>query len=174
MKSGLVTRFFHNFWELKLMASLEEEKVIDSVQEILDPLLLEEGLELVDVEYRREGRGRVLRIYIDKEGGVTVEDCARLSRELGTLLDIHDIIPNSYTLEVSSPGLTRALKKPKDFRRFKGKKVKIKTKTDIQKRRVFVGKLLDFTDNVVSIEVDGHPYFIPYEEIEGANLELEF
>ena len=156
------------------MAFLEDEKVIDNVQEILEPLLFEEGLELVDIEYRREGRGRVLRIYIDKQGGVTVEDCAKLSRELGTLLDIHDIIPSSYTLEVSSPGLTRALKKPKDFKRFKGKKVKIKTKVDIQRRRVFVGKLLDFIDNVASVEVDGQPYFIPYEEIEKANLEFEF
>jgi Uncharacterized protein conserved in bacteria len=116
----------------------------------------------------------VLRIYIDKEGGISVDDCAKLSRELGTLLDIHDVIPGSYTLEVSSPGLTRALKKPKDFKRFKGKKVKIKTKMDIQKRRFFVGKLLDFEDNVASVEVDGRLYSIPYEEIEKANLELEF
>lgn len=156
------------------MAFLEDEKIIDAVREILDPILLEEGLELVDIEYRREGRGRVLRIYIDKEGGVTVEDCAKLSRELGTLLDVHDVIPTSYNLEVSSPGLTRSLKTPKDFKRFKGKKVKIKTKMDIQKRRVFVGRLLDFADNTASVEVDGKPYLIPYEEIERANLELDF
>lgn len=156
------------------MVSLEDEKVIDAVREILDPILLEKGLELVDVEYRREGRGRVLRVYIDKEGGVTVEDCAKISRELGTLLDVHDIIPNSYNLEVSSPGLTRALKTPRDFKRFTGKKVKIKTKMDIQKRRVFVGRLLDFSGNVASVEVDGKPYLIPYEEIERANLELDF
>lgn len=156
------------------MASLEEEKVMGSVMEILDPLLLEEGLELVEVEYRREGRGKVLRIYMDKEGGITVEDCARISRELGTLLDVHDVIPGSYTLEVSSPGLTRGIKKPKDFVRFQGKKIKIKTKTDIEKMRVFVGRLLGFEGNVASVEVDGRSYFIPYEEIEKANLELEF
>ncbi len=155
------------------MSSLEED-VIESVRGILDPLLLENGLDLVDIEYRREGRGRVLRIYIDKEGGVTVDDCAKLSRELGILLDVHDVIPGSYNLEVSSPGLTRALKKPRDFERYKGKKVKIKTKADIEDRRVFIGRLLDFVDNVATVLVDGHIYTIEYEEIEKANLELDF
>lgn len=155
------------------MSSLEED-VIESVRGILDPLLLENGLDLVDIEYRREGRGRVLRIYIDKEGGVTVDDCAKLSRELGILLDVHDVIPGSYNLEVSSPGLTRALKKPRDFERYKGKKVKIKTKADIEDRRVFIGRLLDFVDNVATVLVDGHIYIIEYEEIEKANLELDF
>ncbi|MER3446806.1 MAG: ribosome maturation factor RimP [Candidatus Dadabacteria bacterium] len=155
------------------MSSLEEG-VVESVREILNPLLLEKGLELVDLEYRREGRGRVLRIYIDKEGGVTVDDCAKLSRELGTLLDVHDIIPGPYNLEVSSPGLTRALKKPRDFERYKGKKVRIKTKSDIEDRRVFVGRLLNFVDDVATVLVDGHIYTIEYERIEKANLELDF
>ena len=155
------------------MGSLDED-VINSVREILDSLLLEEGLELVDIEYRREGRGRVLRIYIDKEGGVTVDDCAKISRELGALLDVHDVIPSSYTLEVSSPGLTRALKKPRDFNRFRGKRVKIKTKIDIEGRRIFIGRLLDFVDDVATVLVDGHTYFIDYDKIEMANLELDF
>ncbi|HLE25761.1 MAG TPA: ribosome maturation factor RimP [Thermodesulfobacteriota bacterium] len=155
------------------MSSLDQ-RVIDSVREILDPLLLQEGLELVDIEYRREGRGWVLRIYIDKEGGVSVEDCARISRELGNLLDLNDIIPGTYNLEISSPGLTRALKKVRDFESFKGKLVKIKTMTDIQGRRVFIGRLIDFVGNVASVEMDGHVYFIPYDEIERANLELDF
>lgn len=156
------------------MSSLDED-VIRNVREILDSLLLGEGLELVDLEYRREGRGRVLRIYIDKEGGVTVDDCAKVSRELGTLLDVHDVIPDSYNLEVSSPGLTRALRKPRDFERFKGKKVKIKTKTDIiEDRRVLVGRLLDFADDVATVLVDGRTYFIEYDKIEKANLELDF
>ena len=155
------------------MSSLDQ-RVIDSVREILDPLLLQEGLELVDIEYRREGRGWVLRIYIDKEGGVSVEDCARISRELGNLLDLNDIIPGTYNLEISSPGLTRALKKVRDFESFKGKLVKIKTMTDIQGRRVFIGRLIDFVGNVASVEMDGHVYFIPYDEIARANLELDF
>lgn len=155
------------------MSSLDQ-KVIDSVREILDPLLLGYGFELVDIEYRREGRGWVLRIYIDKDGGVSVEDCARISRELGTLLDLNDIIPGTYNLEISSPGLTRALKRVRDFERFKGKLVKIKTMTDIQGRRVFIGRLIDFVGDVASVEMDGRVYFIPYDEIERANLELDF
>lgn len=155
------------------MSSLDQ-KVIDSVREILDSLLLGYGFELVDIEYRREGRGWVLRIYIDKDGGVSVEDCARISRELGTLLDLNDIIPGTYNLEISSPGLTRALKKVRDFERFKGKLVKIKTMKDIQGRKVFIGRLIDFVGNVASVEMDGHVYFIPYDEIERANLELDF
>ena len=155
------------------MSSLDQ-KVIYSVREILDPLLLGYGFELVDIEYRREGRGWVLRIYIDKDGGVSVEDCARISRELGTLLDLNDIIPGTYNLEISSPGLTRTIKKVRDFERFKGKLVKIKTMTDIQGRMVFIGRLIDFVGNVASVEMDGHVYFIPYDEIERANLELDF
>jgi ribosome maturation factor RimP len=155
------------------MSSLDQ-KVIDSVRDILDPLLHEEALELVDIEYRREGQGWILRIYIDKDAGVTVEDCARISRELGVILDVNDIIPGKYNLEVSSPGLTRALKKARDFEKFKGKLVKIKTKSDIQERRVFIGRLLDFVGNVASVEIDGRIFFIPYEEIDRANLELDF
>ncbi len=155
------------------MSSLDQ-RVIDSVREILDPLLLGYGFELVDIEYRREGRGWILRIYIDKDGGVSVEDCARISRELGTLLDLNDIIPGTYNLEISSPGLTRALKKVRDFERFKGKLVKIKTMTDIQGRSVFIGRLIDFVGDVASVEMDGRVYFIPYDEIERANLELDF
>src|SRR3989304_7340599 len=155
------------------MSSLDQ-KVIDSFREILDSLLLGYGFELVDTEYRREGRGWVLRIYIDKDGGVSVEDCARISRELGTLLDLNDIIPGTYNLEISSPGLTRALKKVRDFERFKGKLLKIKTMKDIQGRRVFIGRLIDFVGNVASVEMDRHVFFFFFYGIEGANLELDF
>jgi len=151
-----------------------EEKVIGDVRQILDPIILEEGLELVDIEYRREGRGKILRIYIDKEGGVTIGDCTKVSRELGILLDIHDVVPGPYTLEVSSPGLNRALRKPRDFERFKGRKVRIKTRNNVEERRFFIGRLLDFVNNVASVDVDGRTYLIPYEEIEKANLELDF
>jgi len=154
--------------------NMHDEKIIDNVREILDPLLFEKAFELVDVQYRRESRGTVLRIYVDKQGGITIGDCAEISRELSTLLDVHDMVPGSYTLEVSSPGLDRPLRRPKDFERFKGNKVKIKTKSDLNERRVFVGRLLDFMNDIASVEIDGHEYFIPYNEIEKANLELDF
>jgi len=103
-----------------------------------------------------------------------IDDCAKISRELGTLLDVHDVISGSYTLEVSSPGLTRPLKKPSDYIRFKGKTVKIKTIEDIEDRKVFKGKLIDFVDETVSLETGGTNYLIPYDKIEKANLELDF
>jgi ribosome maturation factor RimP len=156
------------------VSNMQDEKIIDNVREILTLLLFEKAFELVDVQYRRENRGTVLRIYVDKHGGITIGDCAEISHELGTLLDVHDIVPGSYTLEVSSPGLDRPLRKPKDFERFKGNKVKIKTKRDINERRVFVGRLVDFMNDTALVEIDGSEYFIPYNEIEKANLELDF
>jgi ribosome maturation factor RimP len=155
------------------MASREND-ILFNVRELLELLLAGKDLELFDVEFKGQGKNGVLRVFIDKEGGVTIDDCALVSRELGTLLDIHDMIPGSYTLEVSSPGLTRALRKPEDFLRFKGKKVKIKTNRDFEKRRIFVGRLLEFSDGLVTVETEAGSVFIPYADIEKANLELDF
>lgn len=151
----------------------DKSDVIETIKNLLCPMLQEKELELVDVQYAGGGPGSVLRIFIDKENGVTVEDCADISREFGFLLDLHDVIPYSYTLEVSSPGLNRALKGSKDFIRFKGKKVKIKTKEDRYRRSVFIGQLIDFHDDIVSIRVEGVVYDIQFYDIEKANLELE-
>jgi ribosome maturation factor RimP len=151
----------------------QKSDVIETIKNLLQPILQEKGLELVDVEYAGGGPGSVLRIFIDKENGITVGECADISREFGFILDVHDVIPYSYTLEVSSPGLNRALKDSKDFIRFKGKKVKIKTKEDLYRRRVFIGHLIDFHDDVASIQVEGEVYDIPFYDIEKANLELE-
>lgn len=156
-----------------VLMRFEKVDIIETIKNLLDPILRGKGFELVDMELAGAGRGSVLRIFIDKENGITVEDCAGISREVGFLLDVQDVIPYSYTLEVSSPGLNRALKNSKDFVRFKGKKVKIKTKEDLYQRRVFVGSLLDFHDNVASIQVEGQIYRIPFYDIEKANLELE-
>ena len=151
-----------------------ENDFLFSVRELLDPLLARKALELFDIEFKGRGKNGVLRVFIDREEGVTIDDCATISRELGTLLDIHDMIPGSYTLEVSSPGLTRALKKPEDFIRFKGKKVKIKTNEDFEKRKLFIGTLLEFKDGLVTVETEGGNFSIPYVDIEKANLELDF
>ena len=151
-----------------------EENIIYNIKELLEPILFEKNLELFDLEYQGQGHRGVLRVFIDKEEGVTIGDCTVISRELGTLLDVHEVIPGSYTLEVSSPGLTRPLKKPSDYVRFKGKAVKIKTIEDIEDKNIFTGKLLDFKDETVYIETDGTNYLIPYSKIEKANLELDF
>ncbi len=154
--------------------SSSENDIVSNVKELLEPVLVRNDLELYDVEFKGVGKKGVLRVYIDKEEGVTIDDCAHVSRELGTLLDIHDVIPSSYTLEVSSPGLTRALRSPRDFERYKGKKVKIKTLTELDKKKIFIGILIDFKDNVVTIDDDGVRFSIPYGEIDKANLELDF
>ncbi len=151
-----------------------EENIIYNIKELLEPILFEKNLELFDLEYQGQGHRGVLRVFIDKEEGVTINDCTVISRELGTLLDVHEVIPGSYTLEVSSPGLTRPLKKPSDYVRFKGKAVKIKTIEDIEDKNIFTGKLLDFKDETVYIETDGTNYLIPYSKIEKENFELDF
>jgi ribosome maturation factor RimP len=151
-----------------------ENDILFNVRELLEPLLAGKDLELFDIEFKGQGKNGVLRVFIDKEGGVTIDDCALVSRELGTLLDIHDMIPGSYTLEVSSPGLTRALRKPEDFLRFRGKKVRIKTNKDFERRKIFIGKLLEFNDGLVTVETEAGNFTIPYVDIEKANLELDF
>ena len=151
-----------------------EQNIISNIKELLEPILIDKNIELFDIEVKGLGGRGVLRVFIDKEEGVTIDDCTKVSRELGTLLDVHDVIPGSYNLEVSSPGLTRPLKKPGDYIRFKGKTVKIKTIEDIENKTVFIGKLLGFIDETVSIETEGGEYLIPYNNIEKANLELDF
>ena len=91
------------------------QEIVERARTMIDPILSQEEFELVDIEYRRESKGWVLRLYLDKEGGVTLDDCTRLSQEVGRNLDIEDFIQAPYTLEVSSPGLTRSLKTQKDF-----------------------------------------------------------
>jgi len=153
---------------------LSEDNIISNIKELLEPILYEKNFELFDLEFKGLGSRGILRVFIDKEQGVTVNDCAQISRELGMLLDVHEVIPGSYTLEISSPGLTRPLRKPSDYLKFKGKKVKIKTLEDIDDRKVFKGKLIDFVDETVSLQTDGVNYSIPYNKIEKANLELDF
>ncbi len=145
-----------------------------AVLEVLHPIVEENSCELVDIKYLRESGGRVLRIYLDKEGGVTVDDCANVSRELGVVLDAYDIIPHSYTLEVSSPGLRRPLKRQSDYERFKGRRVKIKTTDPVEDRRVFSGTLLGMKGEMILVQVEGRSYSVPFGSVSRANLEIDF
>jgi ribosome maturation factor RimP len=142
-------------------------------ESILGPLLKTEGFSLVDVEYKWERGGWVLRVFIDKEGGVTLDDCARVSWEFGQLLDVEDVIPTSYRLEVSSPGLDRPLKKEEDFVKYSGRRVRIKTKDQVSGRRNFKGDLLGCAEGKVMVQVEGSEVFaIPFSSILKANLEV--
>ena len=154
--------------------SLKFDPLLEEIRQAAEPVLSSQGMELVDVEYQREAPGWVLRIYIDREGGVNIDDCTEVSRELGTILEVRDLIPSSYVLEVSSPGLTRPLKKRDDFLKYRNRRVKIKTFDPIEGRRNFKGKLLGVDGDFVQVEVDGRSYGIPQGSIAKANLEIEF
>jgi ribosome maturation factor RimP len=149
------------------------EEIADRVKALAEPILINERMELVDIEYRRESRGWVLRLYLDKEGGLTLDDCTRISQEVGRTLDVEDVIETPYTLEVSSPGLTRRLKTEKDFMKYRGSLIKVKTVGPIENRRQFKGKLLGVSENRIEMETDGGIFQIPLSNVGKANLEFE-
>ena len=124
-------------------------------EELILPILERMNFELVDVEYVKEGGIFYLRAYIDKEGGITVNDCEAVAREMNVLLDEKDFIPDSYTFEVSSPGLGRPLKKEKDYIRNMGKEVEIRTYRAINRNKEFYGLLIAYEKDSVTIDADG-------------------
>jgi ribosome maturation factor RimP len=147
--------------------------VTQSVTELIEPGLLADGLELVDVEFKKEGKSWVLRIYIDREGGVTLADCQKVSRLAGDLIEVEEAIEPVYTLEVSSPGLNRVLKKEKDFLKYSGKKINVQCHAPMDGRKKFTGILKDFIDQSIHLEVDGQHFTIPLNLVAKANLVIE-
>lgn len=149
-------------------------EIVERVRNLAEPILADRGLELVDVEFQREGRGWILRLYMDRGGGVTLDDCQRVSGELGDHLDVADIIPHSYTMEVSSAGLDRPLTKDADFLRFAGKAARITTSEAVQGQRNFRGRLGGLADGEVLLDLtDGRQVRIPRALIARARLEIE-
>ncbi|MGB7218386.1 MAG: ribosome maturation factor RimP [Vicinamibacterales bacterium] len=140
------------------------------------------GLDLFDVQFRREGRGMVLRIQLDRPGAaataeecVSVEDCARVSRDLSALLDVEDVVPTAYVLEVSSPGLDRPLRHEADYNRFTGRRAKLVMGAAVDGQMFFKGRLGGVEDRAVVIETDdGRRHRVPMHVIRRANLEVEF
>lgn len=154
-----------------------------TLEQLVQPILDDFGLELVELEYKPEGRGMALRIFIDKPGGVGLDDCVAVSREVEAVLEVEDPIRGAYRLEVSSPGLDRPLKKPADYERFAGQAVKIKTRELLDPdqrghaRKTFSGRLLGCSDGQVRVEqVDkrGGVVAIDLHDIARANLDIEF
>jgi len=154
--------------------------ITEKATEIAAALLASRGMELVDLEYKREGRQMVLRLFIDREGGVTLDDCAEVSREVSEVLDVEDFIHDNYTLEVSSPGVNRPLKKESDFLRFRGSLVKVRTfellpDEEGNRRKTFLGDLVDFRDDNIHLKLrEGQDAVIPLAKVAKANLEFEF
>jgi ribosome maturation factor RimP len=144
---------------------------------VCEPLIAAEGLELLDLEYTREQGGWVLRLFIDKPGSpVGVEECAIASHAVDKALDVEDLVPNEYSLEVSSPGLDRPLKKQAHFERVKGKQVRVKSFSPLFEppRKNFVGALTQVTAEAITVEVEGvGPFTIAFKDIARANLEFE-
>ena len=147
--------------------------VTQSVIELIEPGLLAKGIELVDVEFKKEGKNWVLRVFIDKEGGVTLEDCQKISRLAGDLIEVEEVIEPAYTMEVSSPGLNRVLKKEKDFIKFSGKKICVQCHAPLNGRKKFTGILKDFKNQSIHLEVDGQLQTISINRVAKANLVIE-
>lgn len=151
-----------------------DTKVIGRIREIAEPIINEQELELVDVEYLQE-RGRwIIRIIIDKENGVTLDDCTKVSREVGNILEIQDVISYPYHLEVSSPGVERPLRTQKDFEKFLGRKATIKTAELLNGKRNFKGTLKLVHEGKVQLEMEGKDWEIPLSSIRQAKLVYEF
>lgn len=132
----------------------KKESYEQKTEEILNPIIDEYGFELVDVEYVKEGSTWYLRAYIDKPGGISIDDCEAVSRRLSDILDDKDYIDEAYILEVSSPGLGRPLKKEKDYKRSLGEEVEIRTYRMIEKKKEFTGILKEYDEKTVTIEED--------------------
>ena len=151
------------------------EEYEKQTEELLEPIVAEQGFELVDVEYVKEAGNWYLRAYIDKPGGITVDDCEVVSRRFSDILDEKDFIDEAYILEVSSPGLGRPLKKEKDFARSLGEEVEVRTYRAIDRQKEFIGILKDYDKDTVTIEYeDGETMTFDKADIALIRLALDF
>jgi ribosome maturation factor RimP len=152
------------------------QETVRRVWALAAPLAAREGMEIVDIEFRREGAraGRVLRLYLDKEGGPSMDDLGRVSRALSDILDAEDAVDGPYTLEVSSPGINRPLTRPEHFARFVGKRIRVRTRDAIHGRRSFLGILGDVIEDTIILKQDGTEFPIPFTMIEKSNYEHDW
>jgi ribosome maturation factor RimP len=154
----------------------ERTAVVDKVQAIAERVAASEGIEIVDVQLLGGGAHRMLRLFIDKPAGVTHGDCEFISQEVGTILDVEDVIPGGrYTLEVSSPGVERKLTRPRDFERFTGQKIKVVLRQPVEERKNWAGTLAAFANGIITLEpAPGKTVQFPLEQVEKANLKFEW
>mgnify|MGYP003579375548 CR=1 FL=1 len=153
-----------------------ERAEISQVWELVAPVAAEEGMEVVEIQCRHEGGrgGRVLRIYLDKEGGPNLDELSRVSRQVSDLLDVHDPVVGPYVLEVSSPGINRPLKRREHFARFVGKRVRVRTQDMIGGRKSFLGMLKEVTEDSIVIDQEKNEFRIPLALIDKANYEHDW
>jgi len=146
----------------------------DRLRGLVDPIVDAEELELVSLELKKGGRRWLLRIYIDREGGVSHKHCEQISKLVGIALEVEELIPHGYILEVSSPGLDRPLTKREDFSRFKGRLARLVLQTPYQGAALLRGRLLQSEGETITIEHEGQPVSVDYKNIVRARLEVEF
>lgn len=144
--------------------------VSDQIEQLIEAPIESLGYEVVGVEYIKSGREATLRIYIDSEQGISIEDCERVSHQVSGILEVEDPISTAYNLEISSPGFDRPLFKARDFERFAGSEVKLSMKLPVQGRRNFTGILKGFSDGDILIEVDGEVYALALTKLAKARL----
>lgn len=149
-------------------------KIKAAVEEMIRPYLEENGFELVDIEYVKEGSNWFLRVFVDKEGGIDIDDCGRISEVLSEKLDKNDPIPTAYFLEVSSPGAERPLKKAEDVQKSVGKDVFVTTYEPVDGQKEFEGRLLSFEQDDLLIEAGKKQHVIPYAKVASARLAIIF
>ena len=150
-------------------------KLIDIISKFLEPILRELGLDLVDVEFKKEAGQYILRVFVDKSGGVTLDDCQTVSQRLSKILDEQDLIADAYILEVSSPGIDRPLKNPADFIRFRGRNVDLSTYTPTYRgQKKFAAELVGLKNEQVVLLIDGQQIEIPRDQIAKIRLAVEF
>lgn len=154
-----------------------KDDILEKVRAVAGPVAAAEGLELVEVELGGAGGRTTLRLFIDKPGGVSLDDCSSISRAVSAALDVEDPLDGAYDLEVSSPGLDRPLRTPEHFLKYAGQKVRVKTYGPIpecENRKTFVGTLQGFQDGKVAVDVDGKLFQVPHQQISKANIEPVF
>lgn len=151
--------------------SMATQELVRRAWTELEKELDEHGYELVEVEYGQHGHTNILRIYIDKPSGISLDDCTSVSHFLSALLDKGEFVDERYVLEVSSPGIDRPIRKATDFRRFIGERIKVKTVSPVQGRKRFTGTLQGYSDGLVSMEIDGELYEVHVENVKRAKLD---
>jgi ribosome maturation factor RimP len=162
------------------MSGIAEENIAERARRLLEPVLARDGYELVEVEWTQAGGQWTLRLFVDREGGVGIDDCQAVSRTVEPMLDVEDFIEPAYDLEVSSPGLDRPLRKPEHFARYAGQRVVVKaygplagTAPGSPSRKSWTGVLRGFADGHVEVDVDGALHRIPHDRIAKAHLEYD-
>lgn len=150
---------------------MQQEQIVRRTWEALEDDLARFGYELVEVEYGREDVGEVLRLYVDNDTGITIDDCVDVSRFVSPVLDKEDYIPQAYNLEVSSPGIDRPIRKVNDFERFRGERIKLETVTPIGGRKRYTGTLEGIQDGLITVTCDGDAHAIHIENVKKAKLD---